>query len=123
MLQIDRVAKDPRLSRAFLGVSQEELVVLEPVFEQALWAKRRSQKRQRAPGEGRQGFLTGVRHKLFFLFWSTSSAIQPLMCKVCYWVLNVPEPVVGCIKGSRLDHYGSKTLHSSPNSALRRAAA
>ena len=69
-MNIQRIAKDPRLCKALTGLSHQEFSDLVPVFEKALCELRmRKPKRKRKAGGGRPGKLPTIESKLFFILF------------------------------------------------------
>ena len=69
-MNIQRIAKDPRLCKALTGLSHQEFSDLVPVFEKALFELRMQKpKRKRKAGGGRLGKLPTIEAKLFFILF------------------------------------------------------
>ena len=68
-MDIDKVLKNARLTRAVLGVTKEEFDSLLVTFEQVLLEHQESKKRKRAVGGGRKGQIKSPCNKLFFILW------------------------------------------------------
>lgn len=69
-MNIQRIARDPRLSRALTGLSYQEFSNLVPVFEKSLFELRMQRpKRKRKAGGGRRGKLPTTESKLFFILF------------------------------------------------------
>lgn len=68
-MDIDKVLKNPRLTRAVLGVSRQAFESLLETFEHVLLEQQKNKKRKRAVGGGRIGRIKPARNKLFFILW------------------------------------------------------
>jgi hypothetical protein len=69
-MNIQRIAKDPRLCKALTGLSHQEFSDLVPAFEKALYELRAQKpKRKRKVGGGRLGKLPTAHAKLFFILF------------------------------------------------------
>lgn len=69
-MNIAKLAKDPRATKALIGMSYQEFSDLVPVFEKAIFELRiRKPNRKRKPGGGQKGKLPTTEAKLFFILF------------------------------------------------------
>ena len=67
MIRYSTLRKKPKDLLALTGLSRREFDELWPLFEQSLPARKRRQRRQRAPGGGRKPALPTAADKLLFI--------------------------------------------------------
>ena len=96
-MNIQRIEKDTRLSRAITGLSASEIDVLNVSFKKALNREKKNKikKRKRAEGGGRKGYLRSEKEKLIYILmyikiYPTYDVLSALIglnrSECCRWV-------------------------------------